>query len=288
MKKLCFVFIFFVFIGFSIFGNTGELPAGPQEEIDFLLFQPNSGSHFADEEQAMIHLDNVAEYLKGRDLSPGQIRVDGYAAIAVNDIDSLDLSMERALFVINELKKRGVPDILFADPVAFGEVDFWGSNTDENERSQNRRVRILLDGLILTSSTIEAFDSEDDASGIDERAEEVKEEKTTYRFPWILLLIPLLAAIIFFALKSRKKESAAGDVLSAASAAISYTVVNLEDEIRFRAYELYLERNGQNEDAYWDWCKAVFEICTRYEAAGYETYTEDKNWWARLASSSVG
>ena len=57
--------------------------------------------------------------------------------------------------------------------------------------------------------------------------------------------------------------------------------VNLEEEIRLRAYQLYQERNGQNGDAYGDWCKAVPEICSKYETAGYKSYTEFGSWWAR-------
>ena len=280
MKKISMIFLFFACICLT-FGNTGE-----EEEIDFLLFLPNSGSRFANEEQAMIHLDNVAGFLMNRNLSPGQILVGGYAAVASNNIDSMDLSMERALFVINELKKRGVPEMLFAEPVAFGEVDLWGSNLDENERSPNRRVRIMLDGRVLTSDTMAAFDSKIDALDIDKYEEPAREEdKTdvlTSGFPWmpLLLLIPIIAAILFFALKNRKNEPMPDNELPAAFVA-SYTVVNLEEEIRFRAYELYVERSGQNGDAYGDWCKAVFEICARYKTVGYETYTEDKNWWAR-------
>ena len=287
MKNICIIFIFFAFFGFLTFGETGE-----QEEIDFLLFLPNSGSQFVNEEQAMIHLDNVAKYLMGKNPGPGQILVGGYAAIAANDIDSMDLSMKRALFVINELQKRGVSEILFAEPAAFGEVDLWGNNLSENERSPNRRVRIILDGHVLTSDTMKTFDSKADASGIDKYEETVNEEKTdgyTSGFPWILLflLIPLIAAILFFALKSRKNKPMTDNELPAASAANSYTVVNLEEEIRFRAYELYLERGGQNGDAYGDWCKAVLEICARYVAVGYEVYTEDNNWWARRNSDFV-
>jgi hypothetical protein len=60
----------------------------------------------------------------------------------------------------------------------------------------------------------------------------------------------------------------------------SFTV-NLEEEIRFRAYELFLRRNGQSENHYEDWCRAVIEISAKYEADGYQVYHENENWWAR-------
>ena len=334
MKKLCFLFVLVILIGFPAFINT-------QEEVDFLLFFPNSGSQFADEEQTMLHLDNVAIYLMDRNISPGQIRVEGYTAVAANDIDSLALSMERALHVINELQKRGVPEVLFAEPVAFGAVDIWGSNVNENSRILNRRVRIILDELVLTSGAIEASDpdtlsAEVPGGGSDTLSVEgsgvepwVISDRTIKAsgFPWILLFlaIPLIAVILFFALRSRKKtkparpepvaaaeksepiaaaekpavpvaadeksepiaaaEKPAAPVAAAekpaAPVAKNYTVLNLEEEIRFRAYELYLERNCQNGDAYGDWCKAIFDVCARYEATGHETYTEDENWQAR-------
>jgi hypothetical protein len=57
--------------------------------------------------------------------------------------------------------------------------------------------------------------------------------------------------------------------------------VNLEEEIRRRAYELYERRNGQDEDAAGDWHRAADETSDRYAAAGYLVYTEDGCWWAR-------
>ena len=335
MKKLCCVLVFFICIGFS----------WAQEEVDFLLFLRNSSNQFDDEEQAMVDLDNVAEYLMNRNLGSGQIHIYGYAAFSVNDFDGDQLSRERALFVKNELQRRGLREELFADPVAFGEVYIWGNNVDEQARRPNRRVRILVDGVVLTPQAITQPSVEPVADPVEpvadlvESAEDpvkpvaapaepvavapthVKESRS--RFPWILLLllfIPLIAGILFFALKSRKKEPAAAEpvmavipavsaepvtsaepvasvepvaskeaiavaVLPLAPVAMSYTLVNLDEEIRFRAYELYLERYGQNENAYEDWCKAVIEVCARYNAIGYETYPENESWWARRDSS---
>ena len=140
MKSLYLKIVFFAFFGFLAFGHPGEL-----EEIDYFLFLPNSGDRFMNEPVAMIQLDNAARYLKGRNLIPGQIHVHGYAAAAKNDIKPMDLSMERALFVISELQKRGLASDLFSAPAAHGEVDLWGNNTTEAEKNPNRRVILLLD-----------------------------------------------------------------------------------------------------------------------------------------------
>ena len=280
MKKIRLIFVFFVFLGLSAFGYTEE-----QEEIDFLLFLPDSGNQFADERLAMEHLDNVANYLMNRNLSPGQIHVDGYAAVAANDIEPGNLSRERALFVINELQKRGIPEELFADPVAFGSVDFWGSNADENEKSLNRRVRIFLDGYFLTSGTFTSIDNEETTKH--ENVIYGKKSKSLWMLLFLLLLllitIALIILIIFLILRCCKnsRTSKEDNRLLAAYAANGYVIVNLEEEIRRRAYELYLGRNGQNEDADIDWWKAVAEICARYEAAGYKAYTTQGCWWAR-------
>ena len=274
--KFFYCFIIFILSGFLAFGDTGI-----QEEIDFLLFIPNSNSQFVNHEEAMIHLDGIANYLLDRNIAPGQVHVFGYAAAVINDIDGDQLSLERALFVINELQRRGLGAELFAQPSAFGSVDLWGSNEDEQERSPNRRARILLDGIILTPQLIPPVPAELPIPAPMTQPV-TQDQDDDGGFPWILLplLLALLAILLFFAFRSRKKEPMAAEVLPNIAAVITYTVVNLEEEIRFRAYELYLERNGLDENAYEDWCKAVIEVCARYEVKGHETYAQDMSWWA--------
>ena len=296
MKKLNLLMVFIVLFGFAVFGDIGE-----QEEIDFLLFFPNSSNRFVNDYQAMIQLDNLAKYLTDRNLVSGQISVYGYAAYAVNDIEPIDLSMDRALFVMNELQKRGVSGELFSDPVGYGAVDLWGSNANEADRSPNRRVRIMLDDIILTPVAIKAADSEVEISNIviEEPARfENLPAKSSPGFPWkillLLLILALLAAIIFFLFRKRSSVGKTAEELPVAAEAeaaiihpavipvvVKDIIVNLEEEIRFRAYELYQQRNGQNWDMDNDWYKAVPEICARYEAAGYQVYTDAGNWWAR-------
>jgi hypothetical protein len=288
MKKLCLLSVFISLFCFSAFCNSDE-----QEEVDFLLFLPDSSNKFANEEQAMRQLDNLAEYLKGRDLMPGKIHVYGYSAAFANDIDATDISRDRAYFVINELQIRGVSGDLFSEPIAYGEANLWGSNADEDARGPNRRVRILLDGDFLTPAVIEAAEPEVQISAVEEEAaeEEVVAEdvitqaatgKSCSIFPWILLpllLLLLLAALLFFLLRKKKTVIAAAPIV--VPAATTVLVVNLDEEILFCSYMLYLQRNGQSENAYEDWLKAVTIICTKYEADGYQAYMEDWSWWAR-------
>jgi len=346
MKKLRVISMLLIFSGFLIFGEE-------QEEVDFLLFLPNSGTEFVNQERAMIQLDNVAKSLLDRNPSPGKIYVYGYSAVAANDIDPVNLSRERALFVINQLHRRGLANDLFAAPVAYGEVDLWGSNTSEEDRIPNRRVMILLDdGSFLAPDALKPVDPEiissadDKAPAPESVAAAIKTADTSaiddiktspvsktggagFKFPWILVLILLLIAVFiaFLLLKNKKKSSgeaapeapayeppapiaaepiAAAPIVAepiaaepiaaepiaaepiaaapiAAAATLSYTTVNLEEEIRRRAYDLHLERNGESEDHIEDWHRAVCDVSARYEAGGYEVYTEGGCWWARKA-----
>ena len=145
MKIFC--VLLFIFLVFPVFSE--------QTEIAFFLFMPNSSNRFINEGQARINLDNAARNLLARNLSQGQIHVGGYAADARNDIDPVELSRNRALFVIQELQNRGVPQYVFSSPTAYGSVDLWGNNLNERQRSQNRRVIILLDNTVLPPASPE-------------------------------------------------------------------------------------------------------------------------------------
>jgi len=257
MKKFCSTIVFASLLLFIIGAGVSA-----EEEIDFLLFAPDSIDRFANEEQETIHLDNLAKYLLGRNLLPGQISVRGYAAMAHNDIDPMYLSTGRAIFVINELQRRGVPAELFSEPVGHGEVDLWGANITEEDRSPNRRVRIFIDGEMLTIAALTVTPEESAAS-----------------FPWWLLLLPL-AAVVLFILYSKTKSARLMPVATIATITSGESYVYLEERIRRRAYELYLDRNGENGDADDDWYRAVPEVCFSSKAQGYDVYTEDGCWWA--------
>jgi hypothetical protein len=83
---------------------------------------------------------------------------------------------------------------------------------------------------------------------------------------------------------TKTAEPAAAPAVTSKSSelpATSTVTVNLEEQIRFRAFELYLQRNGQSENADEDWYRAVVEISAKYEAAGYQVYIASGYWWAR-------
>jgi hypothetical protein len=291
MKKLFFAVIFLVFFGFLAFTDTSD-----QEEVDYLLFALNSSNRFENEGQASIQLDNLANYLTGRNLRAGQIHVYGYSAAAANDIDPVILSRDRASFVINELIKRGVPGESFSDPVGYGSVDLWGSNTNEGDKIPNRRVRIVLNDNIITPNALQVVDSGARSSNTNDTddKETITQEKSrserNSKLPWIILLalFALIAALLLSRFRKNAKasktvaENQSGIIFAPIAAPVvnSRIVVNLDDEIRNRAYELYQQRNGQSEDAVADWHTAVSQICARYEADGYQTYAEDGSWWA--------
>jgi len=302
MKKNCFSFILFVFCALFLFGNSDK-----GEEVDFLLFMPNSGTRFANEEKAFVQLNNLALYLSNKNILPGQIIVYGYAAYAPNDIKSVDLSKERALTVMEELQKRGISKELFADPVGYGEVYLWGNNTDENDRKPNRRVRVLLDGESLMPVTNEIISAETAPHGAAIRNPVIANEKpfapkyiskgSNFKFPWWLILLLALLLLLFFLFRGRsRKQVQTKNKQSQIPAvenrhdftpkeAVTTWMVNLDEEIRLRAYELSLERGGSGDYREQDWYNAVQEISAWYTACGHSVFTDGGYWWASRTHS---
>ncbi|MCL2831919.1 MAG: OmpA family protein [Treponema sp.] len=334
LKKLQILAALLVLLCLSVYAQTSG-----QEEVDYLLFLPNSSSGFVDAAQANIQLDNLSKYLTGKNLAPGQICIYGYAAEASNNIDPVILSGDRASFVINELVKRGVKKELFADAVGYGSVDLWGSNTSESTMMLNRRVRIVIDGNVVTPAEVKTAEVKPDAVQPDvvkpvqtppvsiAQPLPVPPAETKAAFPWWLLLLLLLAVLLLiFILAASKKKKPAGQsadkpaavtavsaardeasaapviaaasvlheaepaaapviVPAAASAAVKEITVNIEEEIRIRAYELYLLRGGQNGNAETDWYTALPEVCARYTTRGYRTYAENGTWWAGITEA---
>jgi len=302
MKKMCLIPVcLFLVLGMA-FGETAE-----QEELDHLLFMPNSSSRFVNENNAVLQLDNLANYLKDRNLHSGQIHILGYAADVTNSIDSFDLSAERALFVINELNKRGLPKDVFADPVGYGAVNLWGSNVSEAARSPNRRVRIMLDGELLVPEVFNPQEIETEIMAFEEISAEliiddtenviiVDDSKCKLKcgLLWKLLLPLLLLALIaaFILLKRKKKpvqkikpepeiKHKKSIEPHVAPVPLGYKTVNLEEEIRFLAYMLSQLRHSWEGNPDEDWHIAAREISAKYEADAYEVYYEDENWWAK-------
>ena len=314
MKKMYLTFIFFVFCGFFVFGDTDM-----REEVDFLLFSPNSGNRFENEEQAFIQLNNLAKYLSNKNPRPGQIIVYGYAAYAPNEIKSSDLSIERALTVMYELQKRGISEELFADPVGYGAVYLWGNNDNESARKLNRRVRVLLDGESPMPVTQEIINAEADHPKVKPAnplivqkapvAWKNKPIKSTLPFPWLLLLILAVFLLLFLLLLGKRSQKSVHNEETAdvepqlsqmnitpeftpvPKAAMTTYTVNLDEEIRARAYELSQQRrvdeqrdeNGDYREQ--DWYKAVHEISAWYTACGHSVYNDDGCWWASRSYS---
>ena len=147
-------------------------------------------------------------------------------------------------------------------------------------------------------------------------APEYQPKKLNSGFPW--WLFPVLALIFLLLLLHRewfrkpahKKETAnAGppasqtDIVPAfapvpatestaefvpefiPSEAVTTWTVNLDDEIRTRAYEISLQRNEQGDYQEQDWHRAVHEISAWYTACGHSVYIDGGYWWASRSYS---
>jgi len=202
MKKLCLIIVFLVLFGINVFGEED------QEEVDFLLFWPNLSDRFVNETRASAQLDNIANYLKSKELTSEQIHIYGYAAYAMVDIDLFVLSVERANFILNELVRRGVSRNLFASPIGYGATSVWGNNTSEEARYLNRRVRVVVDGTILTPeiTTIIEIETEPEPEPQIAAKEAVVKEKTEFKFPLWPLLFLLLLPLFFLLFRKRDKK----------------------------------------------------------------------------------
>jgi hypothetical protein len=62
-----------------------------------------------------------------------------------------------------------------------------------------------------------------------------------------------------------KKNDSTQTLQSVAEPKRNIIPINLEDEIRQRAYEIYEERNGAPGDQHEDWLRAEREVLARYQ-----------------------
>jgi len=69
--------------------------------------------------------------------------------------------------------------------------------------------------------------------------------------------------------KTEVRENAAAAVVAASKTSVNTTQANLDEEIRRRAYELYLQRNGKAGDPNRDWFVAEREVRARHATAGH-------------------
>jgi hypothetical protein len=307
-KKLCLLIVFFLLFG--LIANSD--PQDDKEEVDYLLFQPNMGNRFVDERQASVQLDNLARFLLGKNLAAGQIYVYGYSADVPNDIDPDTLSFDRAIFIVNELIKRGVTQNLFSPPVAYGVTSNWNDNSIRDSLSPNRRVRILLLGETQVIITPELAEIEIEPEIIiatypDEIDTGDTDDKPKNGFPFFILLfllIPLLLLLLLALMRKKKQEKpkpaktvkpkpvakpepaaepkpammppppGPGRRPKSAKliAAETESGLDLEELIRRRAYQHYAERGYAHGCHDTDWYVAEEEIL-----AWYELYKKDKS-----------
>ena len=84
MKKLLYLLFFLIFFSIFVFAQSnGEAMGGasntsPREEIDYLLFRPDSANSFVAETEAGIQLDKVVRYLQQLDHTNYRIYVYGF------------------------------------------------------------------------------------------------------------------------------------------------------------------------------------------------------------------
>jgi hypothetical protein len=64
-------------------------------------------------------------------------------------------------------------------------------------------------------------------------------------------------------------KNAVATVVAASKTGVNTTQANLDEEIRRRAYELYLQRNGTSGDPNRDWFVAEREVRARHATAGH-------------------
>ncbi|MDR2798219.1 MAG: hypothetical protein LBB80_07730 [Treponema sp.] len=147
MKKISFVLFSLLVSCFFMFGQ--------EKKEHHFFFEPNLGDKFTDETQMFSQLDDLATDLKERRIAYDSISVDGYAAFFENGINPEELSEKRAIFLKEELIKRGVPSELFSKPhgKGYGSVSKWGDNSSEIERKPNRRAIVSVTSGIAVSFT---------------------------------------------------------------------------------------------------------------------------------------
>ena len=284
MKKLFLVLVLLAVSLTFVFGDNGE-----QEEVDYLLFMPNSSNQFMDEARARVQLDNIARFLRTKNLTDAQIYVYGYAADVANDIDPNTLSRERALHVINELQRRGINRNYFTTPVGHGSVNLWGNNVNEAGRSPNRRVRILFEDIIITPEVVE--EAEEEIAAFELAEEESMQtvpaqNDDSFNWWWLLLLLLPLLLLLWPKRKAKKIKTAPikpkpvaepiAQPVAEQKAALIRPVGGepkyyrlTEEEIRNLSYKLFEERNHQHGYDETDWHNAIGQLFAKYEAEGY-------------------
>lgn len=114
-------------------------PRGMLISIENIKFIADSAKLLTDETE---RLDNIALALKQATKDGGfTILVEGHTANVGKPTGEMNLSIERAKTIINEMVKRGVPNSLFSYK-GYGGTAPVADNSTSDGRAQNRRVEI--------------------------------------------------------------------------------------------------------------------------------------------------
>jgi outer membrane protein OmpA-like peptidoglycan-associated protein len=114
---------------------------GPQITMQNLNFEPNTARLLPGEESRLDRMaDMIKTFITGEEFS---VLVEGHTARIGQVEGELELSIERALAIVNALVSRGIPRQVFTYRGYGGTIPVADNATDEG-RAKNRRVEILI------------------------------------------------------------------------------------------------------------------------------------------------
>jgi outer membrane protein OmpA-like peptidoglycan-associated protein len=120
---------------------TKETQHGPQITMQNLNFVPNTATLLPGEESRLdLIADMLATFLADEEFT---VRIEGHTARVGLVEGELELSIERALTIIEALTARGIPRSTFTYR-GYGGTMPIAENTTEEGRAKNRRVEILI------------------------------------------------------------------------------------------------------------------------------------------------
>jgi outer membrane protein OmpA-like peptidoglycan-associated protein len=118
-----------------------ETQRGPQITMQNLNFVPNTATLLRGEEGRLdLIADMLATFLDGEDFT---VRVEGHTARVGAVEGELELSIDRAIAIVDALVARGIPRKTFTYRGYGGTMPIAENTTDEG-RAKNRRVEILI------------------------------------------------------------------------------------------------------------------------------------------------
>ena len=118
-----------------------ETQRGPQITMQNLNFVPNTATLLPGEEGRLdLIADMLATFLDGEDFT---VRIEGHTARVGAVEGELELSIDRAIAIVDALAARGIPRKTFTYRGYGGTMPVAENTTDEG-RAKNRRVEILI------------------------------------------------------------------------------------------------------------------------------------------------